>query len=435
MRRSILCLLAFLLVTPLGAQTRTSRERDLREWRVKADKMREHLLPTMREHGVDLWIIMSRENNVDPALALFGGYGISGWYGHRNAYLFHDDGNRLETTVIGTHLSGHLELFFDSIQGYGEEGLGPHLRRYVSERDPETIAINKSFSISMADGISAELADYLLNVLGDRFRPRVVSSEPMFIDYVSKRTPAEVEIAIEAAEETWDILRTAFSSEVITPGRTTLMDVYWWVKDEWMARDLEFNFPASFDLQRQGLEGSLDDHDDPVIQPGDLLHVDFGVKLSGIVTDQQKMAYVLRPGETEAPQGLRHVFAQSVRQGELITQTIVPGVLGRDIVTRAEDLGRREGITSRVYPHVQGNWVHGVGAWGSFDWPERYGRHPREPVRLTEFWSIEYNVSGAVPEWGGQTVTMYREEDARVTEDGAVEYLVGPQAELWLIGN
>jgi hypothetical protein len=147
------------------------------------------------------------------------------------------------------------------------------------------------------------------------------------------------------------------------------------------------------------------------------------------------MAYVLRPGETEAPQGLRHVFAQSVRQGELITQTIVPGVLGRDIVTRAEDLGRQEGITSRVYPHVQGNWVHGVGAWGSFDWPERYGRHPREPVRLTEFWSIEYNVSGAVPEWGGQTVTMYREEDARVTEDGTVEYLVGPQTELWLIGN
>ena len=46
----------------------------------------------------------------------------------------------------------------------------------------------------------------------------------------------------------------------------------------------------------------------------------------------------------------------------------------------------------------KGNWVHGVGAWGSPDWPERYGIHPREPVRPTEFWSIEYNVSGAVPE-------------------------------------
>ena len=435
MRRLVLCLLALLLVAPLDAQTRNSRDRDLREWRVKADKMRTHLLPTMREHGVDMWIIMSRENNVDPALALFGGYGISGWYGHRNAYLFYDNGTRLETTVIGTHLSGHLELFYDDIQSYGEEGLAPHLRRYVMERNPDAIAINQSYSISMADGISAELADYLFNVLGDQFGPRVVSSEPMFIDYVSTRTAAETEIAIEAAEETWDILRTAFSSEVITPGETTLMDVYWWVKDEWMSRDLEFNFPGSFDLQRQGLDGALDDHDDPVIQGGDLLHVDFGVKLSGIVTDQQKMACVLRPGETDAPEGLRHVFAQSVRQGEIITQTIVPGVLGRDIVPRAQDLGQLEGITSRVYPHVQGNWVHGVGAWGSFDWPERYGRHPQEPVRLTEFWSIEYNVSGSIPEWGGQTVTMSREEDARVTDEGVVEYLVGPQMELWLIGN
>jgi len=435
MRHVILLLSLVLIATPLSAQAGLSRERDLREWRVKAEKMRTHLLPTMREHGVDLWIIMSRENNVDPALDLFGGYGISGWYGHRNAYLFYDNGTRLETTVIGTHLSGHLELFYNEITSYGEEGLAPHLRRYIQERNPATIAINQSYSISMADGLSAELADYLFNVLGDRFGPRVVSSEPMFIDYVSTRTAAETEIAEEAAVATWDILRTAFSSEVITPGQTTLMDVYWWVKDEWMRRDLEFNFPASFDIQRQGLEGALDDHDDPVIQPGDLLHVDFGVRLSGLVTDQQKMAYVLRPGETEAPQGLQRVFAQSVRQGEIITQTIVPGVLGRDIVTRAQELGALEGITSNVYPHVQGNWVHDVGAWGSRDWPERYGQHPREPVRLSEFWSIEYSVSGPVTEWGGQTVSMYREEDARMTSERVIEYLVGPQTELWLIRN
>ena len=421
---------------PLYAQAGSSRERDLREWRVKADKMREHLLPTMREHGVELWVIMSRENNPDPALDLFGAYGITGWYGHRNAYLFYDAGERgLETTVIGTHLSGHLALFYDSIVGYGEEGLAPHLRSYVMERDPETIAMNQSFSISMADGITAELADYLFGVLGDRFGPRVVSSEPMFIDYVSKRTPAELEIATEAAEITWDILRTAFSSEVITPGVTTLMDVHWWIKDEWMRRDLEFNFPASLDLQRRGLAGGLGDAEDPVIRPGDVLHVDFGVRLMGIVTDQQKMAYVLMPGETDAPEGLRRLFTQSVRQGEIVAETIEPGVLGRDIVPRAQERGALEGITSRVYPHVQGNWVHGAGAWGSFDWPERYGRHPREPVRATEFWSIEYNVSGAVPEWGGQTVTMFREEDAWVGEDGVVRFMVGPQGELWLIGE
>src|SRR5690606_40349698 len=86
-------------------------------------------------------------------------------------------------------------------------------------------------------------------------------------------------------------------------------------------------------------------------------------------------------------------------------------------------------------PHAQGNWVHDAGSWGSPNWPERYGRHPLEPVRPTEFWSIEYSVSGPVPEWGGQRVTMAREEDAWVDQDGKVRFLVGPQTELWLIGQ
>ncbi|HSR42705.1 MAG TPA: hypothetical protein VLL48_11045, partial [Longimicrobiales bacterium] len=91
--------------------------------------------------------------------------------------------------------------------------------------------------------------------------------------------------------------------------------------------------------------------------------------------------------------------------------------------------------TSRTYPHVQGNWVHGVGAWGSPDWPERYGVHPRQPVRPTEFWSIEYNVTAPVPEWNGQVVRMAREEDAWVDEEGKIRFFVGPQEELWLVGQ
>jgi Xaa-Pro aminopeptidase len=438
-RFGTLALLATLLLpATVAAQAESSRERDLHEWEVKAEKMRTHLLPTMREHGVDMWIIMSRENNPDPALELFGGYGISGWYGHRNAYVFYDAGDAgLETAAIGTHLSGHLSRFYDHILSYhnGEEGLAPTLAAYVAERDPDVIAINQSRTISMADGLSAELKDYLIEAVGPEYASRLTSSEPMFIDYVSHRTPAELAIAKDAAYRTWHILRRAFSSEVITPGQTTLMDVYWWVKDEWMAQDLEFNFPASFDLWREGQDGSVTDVDDPVIQPGDLLHVDFGVRLMGIVTDQQKMAYVLKPGEAAPPEGLQRIFEQSIRQGEIIAETIEPGVLGRDIVTIAEARGRDEGIDNRTYPHVQGNWVHGAGAWGARDWPERYGTHPRQPVRATEFWSIEYSVSGAVPEWGGQTVTMAREEDAWVDAEGQVHFMVGPQMELWLIGQ
>ncbi len=424
-------------VSLVHAQSRSSRERDLHEWEVKAEKMRLHLQPAMRRNGVNMWIIMSRENHPDPALELFGGYGISGWYGHRNAYIFYDPGNDhpLESVIFGTHQSGHMRRFFDRIVGYGETGLALLLGDYVREKNPQTIAINQSRTVSMADGISAELKSYLEDAIGTEYSGRIVSSEPLFVDYVSHRTAAELEIAQEASWKTFHILRRAFSDEVITPGKTTLMDVYWWIKDEWMAQDLDFNFPASFGIQRRGLANGLDEVDDPVIMLGDVLHVDFGVKLMGIVTDQQKMAYVLRRGETEPPAGLQAVFEQSVRHGEIIAEALQPGRLGREVKRIAEQRGRAEGIDNSTYSHVQGNWVHGVGAWAIFDWPERYGNHPREPVRETEFWSIEYSVTAAVPEWGGQRVRMAREEDAWVSQDGVVRFMAGPQKELWLIGG
>lgn len=431
-------LLMLALPAVAHAQLRMSRERDMREWEVKAAKMRRHLQPTMREHGIDMWIIMSRENDPDPALDLFGGYGISGWYGHRNAYVFHDPGGGrpLEAVVFGTHLSGHLERFYDRIVSYhgSGEGLAPLLRTYVHEKDPARIAVNRSRTITMADGLSVEARRYLVDAIGPTYAERLVSSEPMFIDYVSHRTPAEREIEREASWQTWNILRRAFSSEVITPGETTIMDVYWWIVDEWKAQDLEFNFPPGISLQRRGVEGSLDDVDDPVIRPGDLLHVDFGVRLMGLVTDQQKMAYVLRPGETAPPEGLRELFRQSVRMGEIVAEELRIGRLGHEIKRSARERALSEGIDGNPYPHVQGNWVHGAGAWVSPDWPERYGVHPRQPVRPTEFWSIEYSVTGAVPEWDGQDVRMAREEDAWIDERGGIRFFSGPQERLWLIG-
>ena len=248
--------LALLALLPSSVQSQElQRERSEREWTVKAEKMRTHLLPTMREHGIDLWVIMSRENVPDPALELFGGNGITGWYGARNAYLFYDAGAAgLETTVIGTHLSGHLSRFYDHIESYHGEGVGlaPSLREYFEARDPQRIAINQSRTISMADGLTASLLDYLTDAIGTKYAERLTSSEPLFIDYVSTRTVGELEIEREAADRTWNILRRAFSNEVIRPGVTTLMDVHYWIEEERRRQGLEFNFPASFSIQRSG---------------------------------------------------------------------------------------------------------------------------------------------------------------------------------------
>lgn len=421
-------------LTPAAERARTERE-----WTLKADKMRRHLIPTMRTHGVDLWVVMSRENAPDPVVELFGGSGITGWYGHRNAYLFFDRGGdaatALETTVYGTHLSGHLSRFYNTVQSYGEPGLKPLLQKYVADRDPQRIAINQSRTISMADGLTAELKDYLVDAIGPAYAARTTSSEPLLVDYVSVHTPEEDAVQIEAAKATYDILRRAFSNEVITPGKTTLMDVHYWITAERKRQGFEFNFNASLDLQRfrDGKVVSMDDSEDPVIERGDVLHVDFGVRLSGLVTDQQKMAYVLREGESAPPAGILQAFADSQRAADLHAAELVPGRTGIDIKTRSEAAAKAVGIDLLVYSHVQGYWVHDAGTWTVFDWPERYGAHPRTPLHPGVWFSLEFRTRTAVPEWGGQLVSMQREEDMIVPASGPTRYTAGPQTELWII--
>jgi Xaa-Pro aminopeptidase len=396
--------------------------------------MRQHLQPLMRRHGIDLWLILSRENTPDPALELFGGYGITGWYGHRNAYLFFDpgDGRPLETTAIGTHLSQHLARFYGTLTPYGEEGLKPHLAAYVEARDPSRIAINQSRTISMADGLTAELKDYLIDAVGDRYATRLVPSEPLLVEYVSMHTAAEHAIAREGSAATFDLLRRALSRDVIEPGKTRLMDVQYWITAERMRLGYEFNFPASLDLQRLG-SSSLDDGADPTIERGDLLHVDFGVRSSGIVTDHQKMAYVLRPGETAPPPGVTRVFEQSKRVAAIVIEEMRIGRTGIEIKRAAEERAAAAGIDALVYSHTLDYWVHGAGVWMIYDWPERYGSHPRFPLRANEWVSLEFSVTTAVPEWDNQRVTILREDDLVVWPDGRIEYLAGPQDELWVI--
>ena len=432
------CFFALLGATPqvTAAQITAEliRERTEREWTVKADKMRRHLLPLMRRHEIDLWIILSRENTPDPLLELFGGYGVTGWYGHRNAYLFFDpgDGDTLETTALGTHLSGHLRRFYDIIAQYGEEGLKPHLREYIEDRSPRRIAINQSRTISMADGLTAELKDYLVDALGVPYRDRLVSSEPLVVDYASVHTPAEDAVEREASAATFALLQRALSNEVITPGRTTLMDVQYWITAEWKRQGFEFNFPASLDLQRAG-GITLDDGADPVIERGDLLHVDFGVRTSGIVADQQKMAYVLRAGETAPPAGLVRAFAASARAAAIVLEEMRVGRTGAAIKQAAETRTAADGIDTLVYSHVQGYWVHDAGMWAIHDWPERYGDHPRITLKDGDWVSLEFAVTAPVPEWDNQPVTIMREEDTLVTSDASPVYLSGPQTELWII--
>ena len=435
-------LILFLFFNPtLGQNIATqwnskALQRLMHEWDVKLEKMELHLQASMRRTDIDMWIIMSREFNLDPMLQMFGDYGISGWYGHRNAYIFFDPGNNLplERTLLGTHQSGRMREFFPTIISYGQEGLKPHLADFIKDKNPKKIAINRSRTVSMADGITVEMLAFLEDAIGPVYSSRLISSQDLIFDYISHRTVAELEIETEASHRTWYILRRAFSNEVVTPGKTRLMDIYGFILQEWQNQDLEFNFAPGITIYRKGVKGGIDDTKNPLVEAGDILHVDFGVRLMGLVTDQQHVAYVLHPNETEPPDGLKTLFKKSVIVGDIYAEELKAGKIGVKVKATIEKRSAKQGIKASIYGHTQGNWVHGAGARTVFDWPDRYGDFAREPIRANEFWSIEYSVQGKVPEWDNQVVRIPREEDAVIQSDGSrARFLIGPQKKLWLI--
>jgi hypothetical protein len=129
-----------------------------------------------------------------------------------------------------------------------------------------------------------------------------VRAEGLPLDYVATRVPEMLPIYRQLMATSHALIARAFSSEVITPGRTTTDDVVWWLRQQVNDLGLGEWFAPSVTVQRRGPGGSdnpapvLAEGGGTVIERGDHLHTDFGIYAMGLATDTQHVGYVLRTG-------------------------------------------------------------------------------------------------------------------------------------------
>ena len=74
-----------------------------------------------------------------------------------------------------------------------------------------------------------------------------------------------------------------------------------------------------------------------------MLHTDFGIVYLGFSTDTQHNAYVLKPGETDAPQGLKDGLKAANRLQDITMRFATPGNSGNEALRAARtacDQGR-----------------------------------------------------------------------------------------------
>jgi hypothetical protein len=399
----------------------------------------EEVLPEiMRREGFDMWIVVAREYNEDPVImSLLPEPAMSAR--RRTILLFYlDRDGSLERLTLDRYGQGE---YYQAAWDPEQEGQYECLARIVKDRDPEAIGIDVSDTFAFGDGLSHSEYGRVAAALGGTYMDRARSAERLALGWLERRIEAEITVYPGIVEIGHAIVAEAFSSRTIQPGITTTDNVVWWMRQKMLDLGLRAWFQPTVDIQAPGQSyGQPGDSQGQkasrrkTILPGDLLHCDVGFYYLGLATDQQQNAYVLRPGEKDASEGLKAALVEGNRLQEILAGAMVARRTGNEILETALDKARQEGLRPSIYTHPLGYHGHGAGPTiGLWDRQDRVpGRGDYELFDNTCH-AIELNVIKAVPEWDGQEVRMALEEDA-VFSGGVLQWLAGRQTQLHLVG-
>jgi Xaa-Pro aminopeptidase len=398
------------------------------------DRIRNLLPELMRREGYDMWVIISSEYNEDPVIRTFL---PSTWFAARRTTMLviydRGAGQELECLAVSRYDVG--KIFKRAWDPDTQPDQWKQLGKIIEERNPKKIGINTSDYYGHADGLTWSHHRKLMQVLPKNLQSRVTSAEKLAVAWLETRTEREMVIYQQIVRIAHEIIREGFSEKVIHPGITTTDDVVWWYREKIKELKLDTWFQPSVSIQRNEPDAIFFKRPQPlVILPGDLLHVDFGITYLRLNTDTQQHAYVLRPGETDAPDYLKRALATGNRLQDILTSHFKQGRTGNEILALSRKQAIEEGITPSIYTHPIGFHGHAagttIGMWDMQGGVPYTGDHP---LHYRTAYSIELNCTVHIPEWK-KDIRIQLEEDGYFDEKG-FRYIDGRQRELILIGS
>jgi Xaa-Pro aminopeptidase len=433
----LLCAGAFAAGTPRPLPSLREQAEIQQQWL----KLRlERVLPgLMRRHGVQMWLVISREYNEDPVFfSLMPPTTMAAR--RRTILVFNDLGidQGVERITIGG--SGSLYRQYRPPNTEGREIFGDEqwvlLRQLIEDRKPGTIGVDISNNHAFSDGLSVAEYEKLLDALGPEYSKRIVRAEELPLEYLEIRLPEMLPTYKKLMETAHSLIERAFSNEVITPGKTTPEDVEWWFREQLLDLRLATWFQPSVTVQRaaQSGGGPLESGAGGPIQRGDVLHCDFGITGMRLNTDTQHMGYVLREGETAPPPGLQRALKITNRLQDIVVERIRPGRSGNEILADVRARMKAEEIDGLIYPHMVGDHGHAAGPIiGLWDRQEGVVGKGDALVLPNTWMSIELSAKALVPEWNNRPVSIGMEEDVVIDEAGRVNWVRSRQTEYHLV--
>jgi hypothetical protein len=422
-----------------------------RQWLEK--RLETFLAPLLRKHGVDMWVIPMREYVEDPVFKAITAPETFAAR-RRTIYVFFDKcaataappaSSCIERIALGgTTQGGVFEARRSTKQAAGDVGRGQQaelwgdeqwqaLKAVIEERNPRVIGINRSTVFAFSDGLSSGELQGMSAALGETWTSKFRDAEGLPLELIASRLPEEEAFFEKMNALVWSMTQEMFSSKTITPGKTRTSDLVWWWRQRVNDLGLDTWFQPSVSVQRQG-KTAAEIGADPVIEPGDVLHCDVGITVARLNTDTQHNAYVLRPGETDAPEGLKRALANANALQDIVVGELRPGRSGNEILASSLARMKEKGIDGTVYSHPVGLHGHGAGPLiGLWDYQDGVPGRGDAKVIPSMWYSIELQATTPVSEWKDQPVRMAQEEDVIIDAAGKVRWAKGRQDTLFLV--
>ncbi|MBQ4254336.1 MAG: M24 family metallopeptidase [Erysipelotrichaceae bacterium] len=382
------------------------------------------LKSAMEETGIKCWLILSKEYCEDPMFKLLT---PAMFLTARRVtiLILHHDGEKVQAHSCCQVHDESLEAIYPNIYTDKQKTLYQTLNEFLLSINVDKIGIDVSPSYAYFDGLTKGVHQKLIDNLDPQLTARFVPAEQLGLRYAETRSKRELEIYPHVMRIAEEVIEQAFSSDFIKPGITTTDDVEWFMMERVKEKGMDFWFSPDVNLQN-GSSSNPMQNGDIVINKGDLLHCDFGITYLNLNTDTQRLAYVLKDGETEIPAELKQAYDENMKFHQIVMETFEQGKTGNQVLKEALEKGRAAGYKPILYTHPLGYFGHGPGPLiGLFSNQEAV--YPAGELKINDdtAYALELNTRKYLEMYKKETF-MFTEESV-VFIDGRLQYLSKPK--------
>ncbi len=379
----------------------------------------------LEEFDLECWITFVRESQIngDPTLTFLAATDVT-WH---SAFIISRDGRT--RAIVGQYDVPAIEQLgaYDNVVGF-VQGISDPLQAYLLELNPSTIAINYSTTSEICDGLTYGMYLALRDLLAEiDMADRLVSAERLVSAFRERKTVTELQCiqqAVAITEQIWDA-----TTRYLKPGLTE-REIGAFMQQEARERKVGLAWsPSSCPGVFAGV-GLAEAHNAPtdkLVERGELLNMDFGVRFNNYVSDTQRTYYVLDGGERSAPPDVQHGFDTIVTAVEQAKRAIRPGIEAWEVDAIARQIVVEAGFAE--FPHGLGHQLGVYAHDGTALLGPKWEKYADKPLRRLEE-NMVFTIEPRCTVSGRGVVTI--EEMVRVTADGA-SWLTTPQKELLLI--